>query len=434
MKRLNEVLEKKTAALVFGRFNPPSSNHQKLLQKLVSEAKNYNAKPYIFLSHAQDMEDNPLSINNRIKYLRLAMPEMSENIVYSHDILTPADAIKHLTSEGYTDVVMLVGEDMSESIKNSIIPYVASSKSGESLSLESFNVIESNDKDPDSDVAMGENSSRLRDYASVGDFKSFKSGLMSGLSEKYAKQLFDDVRTGMMILDNLEEEISQIPDSLNIPRNQMPQIKKSDIGEFIDFIKSNGIKVEDVDIEVSKLKPTQNEINLNKVKIKHDDIKDNISDIKPFIMSNDNHILDGHHQLYALKNLNKEMVVKAHKIDYPMMAIIDFAKKFPKTTYKSITEDQQSTDLGYYKRRRALRKKSEIRRTRERQRKERQELRDKQFAEIQKARQLEYEKEKKSRGGILSSESVNDKISMGEYLEVGTDKIVATYKRETPGE
>ena len=420
--------------MVFGRFNPPTANHQKLLQKLVSEAKNYNAIPHVFLSHAQDMEDNPLSINDRVKYLRLAMPELSENIVYSHDVLTPADAIKTLTAEGYTDVVMVVGEDMSSAAKSSIVPYVASSKSGESLSLESFNVIESSEKDPDSDMAIGSNCYKMRDYASIGDFESFKSGVMSGLSEKYAKALFDDVRTGMMILDNLEESIEQIPDSLNIPRSQMPQIKKTDIGEFIDFLKSNGVKVEDVDIEVSKLKPTQNEINLNKVKIKHDDIRDNMSDIKPFIVSNDNHILDGHHQMYALKNLNKEMIVKAHKIDYPMMAIIDFAKKFPKTTYKSITEDQQSTDLGYYKRRRALRKKSEIRRTRERQRKERQELRDKQFSEIQKARQLEYEKEKKSRGGILSSESVDNKMSMGEYLEVGTDKIVSTYKKNTPGE
>jgi hypothetical protein len=121
------------------------------------------------------------------------------------------------------------------------------------------------------------------------------------------------------------------------------------------------------------------------------------------MVSKDGHILDGHHQLYALKSLNTEMRVKAHKIDYPMLGIIDFAKRFPKTTYKSINEDQYATDAGYYKKRRALRKKSEIRRTRERQKKERQELRDKQFSEIQKARQLEYEKDKKTKGAILDN-------------------------------
>jgi nicotinamide mononucleotide adenylyltransferase len=403
MKRLNEILQRKVAAMMMGRFNPPTANHQKMIERLMSEAKNFGATPHVFVSGVREMEDNPLSADTRLKYLKMAMPHMAESFIYSENVLTVEDAIAHLVAEGYTDVVMLVPEEVDEKLYESIINFRGKVKSGESLSLESFNVVETYEKDPDSELAEGINTAQMRESAELGDFEKFKSGAMSGLSEKYVKELFDAVAEGMNSLDSLEEQIEQIPDSLNIPRSQMPQIKKSDIGEFINFLKTNGVKVEEAELEISKLKPTQNEINLNKVKIKHDDFKSNISEVKPFMVSNDNHILDGHHQLYALKSINGEMKVKAHKIDYPMMGIIDFAKKFPKTTYKSINEDQYATDLGYYKKRRALRKKSEIRRTREKQKKERQELRDKQFAEIQKARQMEYEKDKKSRGVVLDN-------------------------------
>lgn len=400
MKSLNEVLQRKVAAMTVGRFNPPTANHEKMVERLMREAKNFGAKPYVFVTKAHELEDNALPVSDRMKYLKLAMPTMAENFVSFESILTVEDAINHLVSEGYTDVVLVMGEGAN---KDYIVKFKSNIKSGESLSLESFNVVETYEKDPDSELSEGYNAASMREYAELEDFESFKKGAMSGLSEKYVKEMYEAVASGMNTLDSIEEQIQQIPDSLNIPRCQMPQIKKDDINEFMGFLKSNGIKVEDVEIEVSKLKPTQNEINLNKVKVKHDDFKENSNGLKPFMMSNDNHILDGHHQLYALKNLNSEMKVKAHRIDYPMLGIIDFAKKFPKTTYKSINEDQYATDLGYYKKRRALRKKSEIRRTRERQKKERQELRDKQFAEIQKARQLEYEKDKKTRGAILDT-------------------------------
>lgn len=403
MKQLHEVLQKKVAAMVFGRFNPPTANHQKMLEKLMIEAKNCCAKPYVFVSRVNEMEDNALSAKERVKYLSLAMPKLAENFIYDSTIMTPADAVSRLAEEGYTDVLMVVGEDLDQSTHDSIVSFKKKFGSNESLTLETFNIVETYEKDPDSELADGANSAHMREYAELGDFESFKRGAMPGLSEKYVKEMFEAVASGMDTLDSLEEQIQQIPDSLNIPRSQMPQIRKDDINEFMGFLKSNGIKVEEIEIEVSKLKPTQNEINLNKVKVKHDDFKESSSTLKPFMVSNDDHILDGHHQLYALKSLNGEMKVKAHRIDYPMLGIIDFAKKFPKTTYKSINEDQYATDLGYYKKRRALRKKSEIRRTRERQKKERQELRDKQFAEIQKARQLEYEKDKKTRGAVLDS-------------------------------
>ena len=123
MKRLHEVLQKKVAAMVFGRFNPPTQNHQKMLEKLMAEAKNVGAVPHVFVSQVKDTEDNALSTKNRVKYLRLAMPNLAENVICNSNIMSVSDAIDHLVSEEYTDILMVVGEDLDESYKDSIVTF-----------------------------------------------------------------------------------------------------------------------------------------------------------------------------------------------------------------------------------------------------------------------------------------------------------------------
>lgn len=44
--------------LSFGRMNPPTIGHQKLMRKIVEVAKRNNAIPMLFLSHTQDRKKN----------------------------------------------------------------------------------------------------------------------------------------------------------------------------------------------------------------------------------------------------------------------------------------------------------------------------------------------------------------------------------------
>ena len=54
--------DRSTAVFAFGRFNPPTIGHQKLIEKVQSMAGQVNGKAYIFLSHKQNNKTDPLKI------------------------------------------------------------------------------------------------------------------------------------------------------------------------------------------------------------------------------------------------------------------------------------------------------------------------------------------------------------------------------------
>ena len=133
----------------------------------------------------------------------------------------------------------------------------------------------------------------------------------------------------------LQEFLIKTQNSLGIPRSQMPQIKKEDIPEFIQELKQNGISIQFLDFPASRLKPTQAEINKDKVDSKSDILS---KPIKPFIVSRDFRILDGHHQLYAILDKNPQQKVSCWYIGVNMLELLHFARKFSRVTYKEINE------------------------------------------------------------------------------------------------
>lgn len=136
----------------------------------------------------------------------------------------------------------------------------------------------------------------------------------------------------------LQENTIKLKKSLGIPRYEMPQIREVDIEEFIKFLKNKNIKVLKKKISLSKLKATQEEVNFEKIKKKHRDFKRTKQKIKPFIVSKDNHILDGHHQLFALKEIIPNAKVNCYLINLKITQLLNMAKKFSKVFYKSINE------------------------------------------------------------------------------------------------
>lgn len=421
MKILNEVLQKKVAVFTFGRMNPPTVGHEKLIKKVLDVAKSNGAKPFVFVSHTQDAKKNPLTSKQKVKYLELGSRGVSKGVfINDSKVRTPFDAVKYVKDAGYTDIIMVVGQDRVQTFKSAITPYIAHPDENKSLNIDSFDVVSAGQRDPDADDVTGMSASKMREYAIRGDYKSFRTGVLSGLSDKYAKELYDDVRAGLRIVEQLDEQIKRITNSLNIPRKDMPQIRSVHIKDFIDFLQRNDLKVYKKQIAVKDLKPTQNEINLEKVKIKYDEFVDNVARVKPFIVSKDHYILDGHHQLFALKELDKNRKVECYLIDYPMLGVIEYAKTFPKTVYKSITEAEVPTEVD---------------KTRERQKQEIEQIKSRHFDELQKAREKDYRAKEAEK--MRSEEDVDfgaDNEYIYEYLEDGTTKLVDAYKRDTPGE
>ena len=336
MKSLFEVVGRKTAVFTFGRMNPPTLGHEKLIKKVLEVASKNNAKPFIFISNTKDSKKNPLTTEQKIKYLRLSIPDAEKHIYTDSSIKTPFDALKTVEKMGFTDVIFVGGSDQVNDLYPSLKRYVKHPDKSKSFELESFTVVSAGERIQDGTGVDAASSTKLRLAASKNDFSEFKKTVPSKLSEKFAKEMFDAIRSSMKI-ESIVEEVQKLKNTLNIPRSSMPQIKKDFIPDFIKSLKNKGVGVSKRDVLVDALRPTQNEINMDKVKEKYKKLK-NGKDVKPFIISSDNYILDGHHQLFALKSLDSRMQVPCYVVNVKMTDLLKYAHSFPKTTYKSISD------------------------------------------------------------------------------------------------
>lgn len=337
MKTLLEVTKRKKAVFAFGRMNPPTSGHEKLVRRVMDVARKSSATPYIFVSHTQEAKKNPLTSKQKVKYLSLGIPDAAKHISAPDDIKTPFDALGKLIDMGYTDVIMIAGDDRVSEFKKSIGSYVNHPDPEKSFELDSFSVVSAGARDPDADGAEGMSGTKMRQFAVANKFQEFKKGVPSNLSDKYAKEMFNAIRQAMKITE-MVEEIQKLKNTLNIPRNKMPQIKREYINDFIKALNKSGVEVSKRQISVNSLKPTQSEINMNKVRDKYEKFNSGKKTPKPFIVSYDNFILDGHHQLFALQSIGKDTKVECYYVALRMRDLIDFASEFPKTTYKEIDD------------------------------------------------------------------------------------------------
>lgn len=447
MRALSEVLGNKRAVFCFGRFNPPTAGHAKICNYVrVYAAANY-ATPFIFLSQSQDATSNPLSLKQKTKYLELSVPGISDIIVEDSQIKTIYNALYYIKKLGFDDVVMVCGADRLADFEAAIRPFVNHPDPEKNLGFSSFQVVSGGDRDPNSDGVEGISASQMREYASVGDFSSFLGGVSPHMSSRFAREMFDDVCRGQSLV-KMVEDVQKIPNSLNIPRSQMPQIQGKFIQDFIASLKDSHVSVHQRDVSVRSLKPTQNEINLDKVKKKYDEYSDGIGNIKPFIVSYDNYILDGHHQLFALKNLDSDKRVPCFVVDVPMRELLKYARKFPMTKYKTISEEGMKT-LKKILKEEPQKQPTASDRARERQAREKEQMQQRQAKELEKAREQDFRKKEADRRAQEQQKTAEklakknedldfkfeiDEGSIYEFLEDGTFKLVQNYKKSTPGQ
>lgn len=335
MKTLLEVVKRKKAVLAFGRMNPPTSGHEKLIQKVLSVAQKNSATPFIFVSNSQDPKKNPLTGSQKVKYIEMGVRGASGHVFNDSTILSPFHAVKYLETKGYTDIILVTGSDRLD-LGDAIRKYINHPDSTKAFNLTSFDVVSAGERDPDAEGVSGMSASKMREAASEDDFNSFKHGVPSNLSDRFARQLFNDVKRGMNIHE-MVEQMQRLHNTLNIPRIEMPQIKRENIPEFLAGLRENGIEVSNRTVSIKNLKPTQNEINVDKVKEKYQKFVDG-KEPKPFLVSYDNFILDGHHQLFALKAVDIDMKVSCYVVGLKMKDLLKLAYKYPKTTYKKLED------------------------------------------------------------------------------------------------
>ena len=187
---INELLEPnaKKAVFTFGRFNPPTRGHARLMD-VVKNASS-GADHYVFTGRTNDPKKNPLQYKDKITFLRAMFPHM--NIMDNPQIRTPWEALEELGKQ-YDEIVMVVGSDRKDDFESQMRPYL------KDFGIDKFSIVSSGERDADASDVSGVSASKARALAKAGDFKSF-SGTIDG-GEKLKQQLYTKVRQGMGIME-----------------------------------------------------------------------------------------------------------------------------------------------------------------------------------------------------------------------------------------
>jgi hypothetical protein len=196
---LFEQTAKKHASLSFGRMNPPTLGHAKLLDTTANAAD--GGDYFIFPSHTQDSKKNPLSFEDKVKFLKLLYPRHSNNIVDSGNVRTVMDALHYLYDQGYTDVTYVAGSDRLPAFKELLRKYNGVNTKSGFYKFDSINFVSSGSRDPDSDDRVeGISASMARKAAVEGDFETFKKAV--GSNQRIAAQLYLATREAMGITED----------------------------------------------------------------------------------------------------------------------------------------------------------------------------------------------------------------------------------------
>jgi hypothetical protein len=190
------VEEEREAYFTFGRMNPPHIGHGKLMNVMSAKA---GKTPYkIYLSQSQDARKNPLSFEQKIKYVRKMFPKHARNIIRDKQTRTPMDVASKLYDQGYNKINMVVGEDRLTEFTTLLNKYNGQKGRHGFYNFEKINVISSGSRDPDGDdTSSSMSATAQRDAAKKDDFTKFSQGLPTNMSNKDAKKLFNDLRIGM---------------------------------------------------------------------------------------------------------------------------------------------------------------------------------------------------------------------------------------------
>lgn len=231
------VEEEKTVFFSFGRMNPPTIGHEKLLDKLASTA---GKNPYrMYLSQSTDAKKNPLSYKDKVKFVRKMFPRHARNVLMNNKINTVFDAAVSLYNEGFRKVVMIVGSDRVREFDVLLSKYNGEKGRHGFYNFADIKVVSAGSRDPDAEGVEGMSASKMRAAASDNDFTTFAQGLPKAFSNADSKALFNAVRKGMGLKEATEFRNHVQLDPVSEIRESYVDGKLFEIGDKV-VIKENG--------------------------------------------------------------------------------------------------------------------------------------------------------------------------------------------------
>jgi len=196
-----------TAVFTFGRFNPPTTGHEKLIDALAKQqSKNGGSLMYVYPSHSQDAKKNPLPHARKIAYMKKMFRKYARNIITSKS-RNVFDIAVELHNKGHRAIVMVVGSDRVQEFDRLLNQYNGVEGKHGYYGFDDIRVVSAGERDPDAEGVEGMSASKMRAAAAQGDFDSFQMGLPRNFGD--AKKLFDDIRKNMGVREQnwTDEEI-----------------------------------------------------------------------------------------------------------------------------------------------------------------------------------------------------------------------------------
>jgi hypothetical protein len=192
--------DRSTAVFAFGRFNPPTIGHKKLIDTVVNTAQKANGKAYLFLSHKQNNKTDPLSFKEKQAYIQQYYPNVAVGDAGSNTIIK---ALQKIQSEGRTRIIMVAGSDRVAEFEKLLNQYNGKpDKQGNDLyKFDNIKVVNAGQRDPDADDVTGASASKARELAAKGQEHEFSKIIMGGDDGKIIYDKIQDV-LGVTIDEN----------------------------------------------------------------------------------------------------------------------------------------------------------------------------------------------------------------------------------------
>lgn len=196
------VEEEREVFFTFGRMNPPTIGHGKVMDSLSTKSGKSDYK--VFVSQSQDPKKNPLSYSDKIKHTRKMFPKHARNIIADKSVKTAINAMVALYDQGYKIVTMVVGEDRITEFDVLLKKYNGTKGRHGFYNFKNINIVSAGKRDPDASGVEGMSASKQRENAAKNDFVTFAQGVPKSMSDKDTRRLFNDVRKGMGLNEALE--------------------------------------------------------------------------------------------------------------------------------------------------------------------------------------------------------------------------------------
>ena len=208
-KQFNED-KKREVVFTFGRFNPPTIGHGKLLSKVASLATGNDYR--IYASQSNDAKKNPLQYKEKIKVMRKMFPKHGRNIIEDKNAKTALHIASILHDQGFTKITMVVGSDRVKEFEKILKQYNGSKgRHGFYDFKDGINIASAGERDPDAEGVSGMSASKMRQAATDGDFKSFSKGLPKAYGEDMTLFNLIRKRMGLKEMTNFRKHI-QLPE------------------------------------------------------------------------------------------------------------------------------------------------------------------------------------------------------------------------------